>query len=426
MHLSTEARFQLLLDGTGAGTWEWNIDSGALEVNAQWAVMLGYTLAELAPVSFATWESLTHAQDREKALAEVNSLLRGEKERYDCVIRMRHKEGHWRFVHARGMLLTESQNGEQRWLIGTHLDVTNQKRSEHQLTQIAESLPGIIYSFVMEPDGRYFFPYVSRKTEDFYGFSPDEVRRDPDRVFNIIHPDDLEHVNRSIAISLESLDEWVCDYRVRVNGRTTWMRGIAQPEKEPDGTVIWHGMVINIDDQKSLEAKLKRLSVTDELTGVFNRRHMLNKLEEYSADHARYGGSFSLISIDIDYFKSVNDTHGHLVGDQVLREFAALIDQRIRRTDVLARTGGEEFLILMPHSTLESATHLAEEVRLALEAHRFRGADGASFRLTISAGVVNHRGGAVSVEDLLAVCDKSLYRAKREGRNRIVVNERLP
>jgi diguanylate cyclase (GGDEF)-like protein/PAS domain S-box-containing protein len=423
MHLSTEDRLQAILDGTGAGTWEWNLDSGSLEVNAQWVDMLGYTHAELAPLTIHTWERLTHPQDREAALAEVDDLLLGgSRERYDRVIRMRHKDGSWRFIHARGMLLTDSEEGGERWLIGTHLDVTDQKRTEHQLAQIAESLPGIIYSFVMRPDGSYFFSYVSRKTEDFYGFTPGEVDRNPDRIFDIIHPDDLDAVKASIAASYASLEQWTSDYRVQVNGKITWMRGIAQPEREPDGVVTWHGMVINIDDQKFLEAELKKLSVTDELTGVYNRRYMLERLEGYAAEHGRYGGTFSLISIDIDYFKSVNDTYGHLVGDQVLRDFAALISQRVRKTDVLARTGGEEFLILMPQSSLENATRLAEDVRVALEQHSFQAPDGTDFQLTISAGIVNRPGDAVSVEDLLSVCDESLYRAKREGRNRIVVD----
>lgn len=423
MHLSTEARLQAIIDGTGAGTWEWNLDSGTLEVNAQWAGMLGYTHAQLAPLTIHTWEQLTHPLDRDKARAEVDELLGGVRERYDRVIRMRHSDGSWRFIHARGMLLADRERAGERWLIGTHLDVTDQKRTEHQLSQIAESLPGIIYSFVMRPDGSYSFPYISRKTEDFYGFLPEVVDGNPDRIFEIIHPDDLEAVKASIATSLASLEQWTSDYRVQVNGKTTWMRGIAQPEREPDGAVIWHGMVINIDDQKFLEAELKKLSMTDELTGVYNRRYMLERLEGYAAEHGRYGGTFSLISIDIDYFKSVNDTYGHLVGDQVLRDFAALMSRRVRKTDILARTGGEEFLILMPQSSLASATHLAEDIRLALEQHRFQAPDGTEFRLTVSAGVVNRPDDAVSVEDMLSICDQSLYRAKREGRNRIVVDQ---
>ncbi|WP_422385696.1 GGDEF domain-containing protein [Marinobacter maroccanus] len=89
----------------------------------------------------------------------------------------------------------------------------------------------------------------------------------------------------------------------------------------------------------------------DELTGADNRRHVLAEFEPHLANYIRYGSAFSLISMDIDHFKAVNDSYGHLVGDDVLKRFSEIVSERIRRTDIFARTGGEEFLILMPHTT---------------------------------------------------------------------------
>lgn len=423
MELSVESRLKAILDGTGAGTWEWNVDSGEMRINERWAAMLGYSLDELGDITFKTWENLAHPDDRGVALKKVRELLEGVTDQYDCVMRMRRKSGGWRYIHGRGILLVDSAENAQRWLVGTHLDITEQRQAQMQLRQLAESLPGIIYSFEIDTAGAFRFPYVSRKVEDFYGFSADTMVAEPERAFNVVHPDDLPRVRESIARSHETLDQWKCDYRVLVDGRETWVRGISQPQAEPDGVVIWHGMIINIDDQKKLEAELERLSLTDELTGAYNRRYVLRELENLVAEQERYGHTFSLVAIDIDDFKLFNDTHGHLVGDGILREFAHTVQDRIRRTDVFARTGREEFLILMPHTSIKSALQFAEALRESVAEKAFSVCGLDDLKLTISAGVVGCEQVSEGAQELLAVCDRMLYKAKRNGRNRVCCHQ---
>lgn len=421
MQLSPETRLKAILDGTGAGTWEWNLDTNDVIFNERWAGMLGYTLDELAPVTFGTWERLCHPADLALAWKALQRYLDGKGPQFECVIRMRHKDGDWRYIHTRGMLLNGTHTDQPRWLMGTHLDVTEEKVTEHRLSQLAESLPGLIYTFVMEPDGGYYFTYMSRKVEDFFGITPEEACADAELIFQHIHPEDREAVHDSIADSFSTLEQWECDYRVINSGMTGWLRGVAKPEQEPDGKVVWQGMVMNIDDEKRLELELERLSVTDELTGLFNRRYFLRKLEETAAQQDRYGGEFSLVAVDLDHFKAINDAYGHPVGDAVLKRFGELIQRRVRKSDVVARTGGEEFLILMPQTSLENAAQVAEDLRGAIENESFVGDESQNFRVTLSAGVVSCTDEVVTVRDLLSICDRSLYRAKRQGRNRIMV-----
>jgi diguanylate cyclase (GGDEF)-like protein/PAS domain S-box-containing protein len=418
-----DSRINALLQSTGAGFWEWNIDSGELKIDERWAEMLGYEVSELFPFTFKKWEALLHPRDRHLNLETITNALEEKTGRYDCVVRLKHKLGGWRWIHTRGVLLEDS-NSDEQWFLGSHLDVTDYKEKEHQLAQLAESLPGVIYSFVMEPDGTQRFPYMSRKTEDFYGFPPEFAMRYPNRIFDAVHPDDLDHVRETITRSYESLCEWECDYRVNINGTSRWMRGVSQPERDSDGTVTWHSMIINIDKQKQLEEELKRLSITDELTGAYNRRHILSELEAQLLEHERYGHPFSLISMDIDRFKKVNDTFGHLEGDAVLRTFADIVFKRIRKTDSFARTGGEEFIVLMPHTELADAYGLAEDLRKALKANAYKSADGQILEITLSAGVVcSSAEKCSSVSELLLACDQSLYEAKELGRNRCVAHK---
>jgi len=425
MELTPEIRLKAILEGTGAGTWEWNLDTGEVIYNPRWADLLGYRLEELQPVTFKTWEDLCHPKDLQIAREALARYLDGDTPKFECVVRMLHKGGEWRYIHTRGTLLTDEEGLDTRWLMGTHLDVTREKMSQHQMEQLSKSLPGIIYTFVLEPDGRYYFSYLSEKTWDFYGLTTEDCLDDPDKIFNLIHPDDLPRVHQSIAVSAETLEEWVCEYRVQTKRGSYWLKGVSRPEKEPDGRIIWHGMTINIDTQKNLELELEQLSITDELTGLYNRRYMLRKLQESVAEVARYGDTFSLISLDIDFFKTINDSYGHPTGDAVLQRFADIIESRMRKSDMVARTGGEEFIILMPKTELAEAEQVAEALRTTLQAERFVSDEGHTFNVTFSAGVVNWPGvgtNTTTVRDLLSACDQALYAAKRSGRNRIVAN----
>ena len=160
--------------------------------------------------------------------------------------------------------------------------------------------------------------------------------------------------------------------------------------------------------------ELEVLSVTDRLTGLFNRRKLDEVLEEEMLRCRRYGAEFAVIVMDIDHFKHVNDSHGHPVGDGVLQAMARILRERTRDADALARFGGEEFVIVCRHATLEGAVDTAGRIRAAIAAHDFPGVG----KVTASFGVAACCDGD-STESLLARVDAALYRAKAAGRNRV-------
>mgnify|MGYP001627836502 CR=1 FL=1 len=420
--LSPEARLKAIIDATRAGTWEWNLDTGEVVFNDRWAQMLGYDRSELEPMTYELWQSITHPEDAENAKDRMGAYLRGETSYYDCVVRVRHRDGHWRRIHTRGRRIDDDQLNAN-WVCGTHIDISEEMETQHRLTRLAESLPGVIYTFVMETDGEVSFTYVSRKSDEIYGVAAEDSMASPSALFDVILKEDVQRVHESTAESARSMTEWRCQYRISVHGETRWMEGVAQPEKDDLGRIVWHGMAMDITERKQLELELERLSVTDELTGLFNRRHMLNTLEEQLARAERYGDVFSLISIDIDHFKHINDSWGHPVGDRALKQFARILSSRVRRTDVVARTGGEEFLVLLPNTGTSAAKQVAEDLRKATENEDFDDGEGRSFSVTMSGGVVTWHQGLPSIRELLSHCDHSLYEAKKQGRNRIVVND---
>ncbi len=170
--------------------------------------------------------------------------------------------------------------------------------------------------------------------------------------------------------------------------------------------------------------KLARLAVTDELTGIANRRQFFERLDEEVDRVQRYGINLSLVMVDIDFFKRVNDTYGHPAGDKVLQEVARLLSANIRASDIIARYGGEEFAILLPSSGVDEARQAAEKLRVVIEVNDMT-LEGPKLNVTISAGVADvvvvkgHKG---SLKDaLIRAADKALYTSKANGRNRVTV-----
>jgi two-component system cell cycle response regulator len=170
------------------------------------------------------------------------------------------------------------------------------------------------------------------------------------------------------------------------------------------------------DQLQQRNAELEELSRVDSLTGLYNRRHLEQELTRRHSDSLRYGYPLSLVLFDLDHFKQVNDTYGHSAGDQVLRTFAGRLRRELRAGDVAGRWGGEEFLVILPHTDLEGAFTVAERIRSATAAERVA-ADDQSIAVTISGGCA--LGPEESPEAMVKLADIRLYQAKLSGRNQI-------
>lgn len=166
--------------------------------------------------------------------------------------------------------------------------------------------------------------------------------------------------------------------------------------------------------------ELLKLSITDKLTEIYNRAKLDKTLQEEFNRSKRYKTEFSVILIDIDFFKKVNDTFGHQIGDDVLKESAQVLKDSIRLTDVLGRWGGEEFLIISPQTNLEGAVKIAEHINNAIKLYKFKTYPN---KVTMSIGVASYFEDMSKIEEILLNADKSLYKAKENGRDRVVYHE---
>ncbi|OPA99743.1 GGDEF domain-containing protein [Pseudomonas fluorescens] len=306
--------------------------------------------------------------------------------------------------------------------LAIYLDVTEQKRAyealaarDRLLKKLSSHVPGGIFQFTLEPQDNWRFIYASDGMRDIYEIDPGVLQQDANKVFERIHPQDAERVRASIRLSALQLSHWREEYRVLLPQRgLRWIRGEATPEELPGGGTLWHGYVSDISDLKRVEEELRALSITDALTGIHNRRYFQDRLKAEMLRLNRNSGTLSLIMLDIDHFKRINDLHGHGVGDGVLQEVCTRIGQRLRRTDVFCRLGGEEFVVLCPNTDGEQAYSVAMELWQALRSAPME-----------AVGVVTASFGVASwqldegIDGLLLRADSAVYVAKQAGRDRV-------
>lgn len=322
------------------------------------------------------------------------------------------------------MLATPMLDDQGLWVghLAICIDITERKRVHEALAardlllkKLSAHVPGGIYQFKMDFNGRFSVIYASDGIRDIYELEPDVLVQNAEAIFSRIHPLDSTRVRASIRASANTLSPWREEYRVQLPLRgLRWVRGEATPEELPGGGVLWHGYISDISDLKRVEEELRALSVTDALTGIRNRRYFQERLTSEMARVERGSGGLAVIMLDIDHFKRINDQHGHAVGDRVLQAFCQRIVQRLRRTDVFCRLGGEEFVVLCPDTDSDSAYSLALGLWEGLRAAPI---DDVGV-VTASFGIATWRAGE-GADALLLRADSGVYAAKQAGRDRV-------
>ena len=178
---------------------------------------------------------------------------------------------------------------------------------------------------------------------------------------------------------------------------------------------------IRTQELQAANQELTRLATTDTLTGALNRRAFMDALHSEIGRSSRYSHPLSMLIIDVDFFKSVNDTHGHLVGDKVLKTITQTAQDTLRECDHFSRFGGEEFAVLLPESNLEAASQAAERIRHAIRGKNIP-INGQNINVSISVGIAELEETGGNGDKLISLADKRLYQAKKSGRDKCVAN----
>ncbi len=295
------------------------------------------------------------------------------------------------------------------------------------LSLFIEQTPDVI-SIVNEQG---MIQYQSPSAAHVLGRAPQEIIGKS--VFAVVHPQDLRNVVHVFHEAIKNPgNPYVVKYRFR-HGDGSWRhmesvgRGVAN-----EGS----GVRVVIDSReaaarrrssshrsKLTKEQLWQLATRDELTGLFNRRQLGEGLTAAVRSAKRHGHPLSVCLCDLDYFKSVNDIHGHLRGDEVLQTFGGFIREALRVEDLAGRFGGDEFCIVFPHAVAVKAAVAMGRIIDRLRHVEFRSMNGETFSVTASAGIVQLSSGDHTKKEVLERADQALYEAKRAGRDRFVVKE---
>ena len=397
------------------GSWELDPESGVMWWSDQIYRILGEPPQSVSP-DRSTFLAYVHPDDRETVEQGLNEALQGVPfaiEHQVCP-----SDGEVRWVYQEGQVALDDHANPRR-MTGILQDVTERRQLQDAVRQerdtaraLINSLPGVFYMINAEQR----FQLWNRNMETVTGRTPQELASLAAQA--IMVPEDQDS-------AVSAMEQGFNEGATRLEARLQTPDGANPPydfsgyRVNLDGEPVLIGLGIDISRRVGLEDELRRLATTDTLTGLANRRHFLEQAESELGRMRRYGNAMSLLMLDVDHFKHVNDTYGHDVGDRALQMLAETARGTLRDQETIGRLGGEEFAVLLPETGTDGALQAAERLRARVAGAALDQGEG-SLGITISIGIADWRGPEDTLEALLTRADEALYAAKDAGRNRAV------
>jgi diguanylate cyclase (GGDEF)-like protein/PAS domain S-box-containing protein len=425
---ASERFMRTLTDSIPASIAYWNTDQRCLFANARYQQYFGKTPAQMVgiPMRELLGEALFDKND-----AAIHAALRGVPQRFERTLNK--ADGSATFVLIQ--YVPDVHDGRVLGFFVLASDVSELKRAQLaaiESAQFAESTINTVPETICVLDKTGVIIGVNQAWRDFYDVNSD----DPQARNYALGTNYLQLCKSAIGVGaaeaplmaeglaavlagerdLFSL-EYPCDSPTE---KRFFFVQVKRYLGESGHVLVAHG---NITERKLLELELANIAQTDVLTGLNTRRHFMQLSEIELSRTSRYGGALSVIMLDIDHFKRINDTHGHQVGDTAIQLLAAVCKEQLRDLDVIGRLGGEEFAVTMPNANDAQAMVVAERLRVAIEAASVPILRGEPLHFTVSIGVTTLKNdlhnGAINLGTLLDQADKALYDAKHGGRNQV-------
>jgi diguanylate cyclase len=418
----SEERFRTVSKLSNDILWEWHTDNDIVNWFGNIDKQLGYEENEI-PRTLDGWKNIIHPDDLERVENSLGKSLEERKpwfEEYRAIS----KDGRIQYWVDRGEIRI-GQDENNFILTGAIKDITERKLVEEALKE-SENKYRTLFQYsgdaILIIDGDKFVD-CNPATMNMLGCKNKNelLNTHPSQLSPQLQPDgrsSIEKANEMISIAFDQgTNRFVWDH-MRLNGEVFPVE-VLLTAIPFEGRKILHVVWRDITRRKQMEEELKHLATHDPLTGLYNRQEFEQRLSNEIDRASRYKHTLSVFMLDIDHFKSVNDTYGHQTGDTVLRLFAELINNSIRKTDYASRYGGEEFLVLLPETSLVIAIELAERLCNNIYQYSFPLDDNKELNITASIGVASIPEHAQSSKDLIKAADSSMYAAKEAGRNQV-------
>ena len=406
----SESRYRMLAENSRDLVVRMQLDGQRLYVSPATRDMLGMEPEQLMQ---PRWD-LVHPDDVNGVVSAIKKL--GDEGGSATVIyRAKHANGDYIWIEALARAITNPVDGRPFEIVYSGRDISARVHaeqallaSESRMRTITDNIPALVAQ--LDLNQRYLFAnsYFSHlfgiHAKDMIGRTIREIRGE--EVYANLEPH-IQNVLKGNADSFEGSSI--------VNGQEYHYQSYYVPDRDAAGNVKgFYSLTFDITPQKVAESKLDKLARIDSLTGVANRRHFEERLSATLAHSRRQHEAIALLYLDIDHFKSINDTHGHAVGDEVIAKFAERLNACVREEDLVARLGGDEFVVLVENPTPDSSENIARKLLAAMK--QPMQIDEKSFQVTTSIGVA-HFAEAPTAETLMSLADRALYAAKAAGRN---------
>lgn len=297
------------------------------------------------------------------------------------------------------------------------------KDKEKYINRLVSSIPAVVCEYTISSNGDFKFIYISSKCTEILGYEPNFFLEDSNSFWNLVRVEDkrkiLEMKNKT-----DSKSRFFVEVKInKPNFGERWIQMSALGSENFRGKErIWKGFLFDITDKKVKEDELKTLAIKDSLTGAHNKHYFYKKVESKIIEYLTFRIKFSILFLDLDGFKEVNDNYGHLIGDEILRTFVLKIGEIIRPNDIIGRLGGDEFCILFSEMNLNESMEMAEKCRKVAENINIRTEKGEA-RFTISGGIAEITDKTLDLFTLISRADEAMYLAKSIGKNSIVAVE---
>jgi len=293
------------------------------------------------------------------------------------------------------------------------------KKSEDKFRSLVTNIPGVIYR--CNSDEKLTMDYMSEAMESICGYPASDFIANGNRTYaSIIHPKDQSMVKSKVKQASKRGEPYILEYRIiHKDGSVRWVYDKGQAVLGEDKESRWQdGAMFDITESHDLTEQLSYQATHDSLTNLINRREFESRLQRVLGTDRDGDSEHALCYLDLDQFKVINDTCGHVAGDELLRQLGDLLHEQVRKRDTLARLGGDEFGVLMEHCSLQQAQRVANKLRQVIEDFRFAWEDRV-FSIGVSIGLVPITALSVNTIEVLKQADAACYAAKDAGRNRI-------
>ena len=414
----SEFRWKFAVEGTGDGMWDWNIQTNEVQYSTRWKSILGFAEEEIEPTREA-WKKLVHTEDIAEVMQSISEYLTGRTTTYTIEYRMQSKNGQYLWILDKGVIVNRDANSKPLRMIGTHTDITERKTIEHDLRISAIAFDA--QESMMVSDVNKVILRVNKAFTAITGYAAEEVIGHT--ALPLRSNQHEASFYKAIWEGVDANGAWKGEiYSMRKNGDVyPGLLSITAVKNNQGAITNYVTTLVDITKEKTTAQEIQFLAFYDPLTGLANRRLLLDRLSHALVAHNRSGRDGALIFLDLDHFKSLNDTLGHDVGDMLLKEVANRLTACVREDDTVARLGGDEYVVLLENlseKAIEAATQveaIGTKILAALNKPYQLGTH--EHHSTPSIGAALFSDHTETQEELLKHADIAMYQAKKAGRN---------